>query len=224
MRELMHLTGRAPDRKKRSGANRIDARAETATHGSSGPDAARPVLLAVDADADARGRIERELCKRYGGDYRVVAEGSTKAAMARLREFEAAGEDVAVVLADQWMPGMSGTDFLARVRHLFPTATRALLISQGDTTIREAVLRATALGGIDYYVNKPTISPDEQFHRVISEFLDEWAKVHRPGFVAVRIVGRPWSPRSHELRDLWSRSGFSRESDERSSSSRRVAA
>jgi thioredoxin reductase (NADPH) len=60
---------------------------------------------------------------------------------------------------------------------------------------------------VDYYLNKPTISPDEQFHRVISEFLDEWAKVHRPGFVAVRIVGRAWSPRSHELRDLWSRSG-----------------
>ena len=62
---------------------------------------------------------------------------------------------------------------------------------------------------VDYYLNKPTISPDEQFHRVISEFLDEWAKVHRPGFVAVRIVGRSWSLRSHELRDLWSRSGVS---------------
>jgi thioredoxin reductase (NADPH) len=207
MRDLIHLTRRAPDWKKRRGAKRIDARAETATHGSSGPDATRPVLLAVDADADARGRIEGELRKRYGEDYRVVSEGSTEAAMARLREFEAAGEEVAVVLADQWMPGMSGTEFLARVRHHFPTAKRALLISQGDTTVREAVLRSTALGCIDYYVNKPTRSPDEQFHRVISEFLDEWAKVHRPGFVAVHIVGRRWSPRAHELRDLWSRSG-----------------
>jgi thioredoxin reductase (NADPH) len=209
MRDLVHLTGRAPDRKKRSGAKRIDARAETAAHRSSGPDATRPVLLAVDADAGARGGIERELRKRYGEDYRVVSEGSTEAAMDRLRELEAAGEDVAVVLADQWMPGMSGTEFLARVRHLFPTAKRVLLISHGDTTVREAVLRSTALGRIDYYVNKPARSPDEQFHRVISEFLDEWAKVHRPGFVAVRIVGRPWSLRSHELKDLWSRSGVS---------------
>jgi len=127
--------------------------------------------------------------------------------MQRLREFETAGEEVAVVLADQWMTGMSGTEFLSRARHLFPTAKRALLISQGDSTVREAVLRSAALGSIDYYVNKPTRSPDEQFHRVISEFLDEWAKVHRPGFVAIRIVGQRWSARSHELKDLWSRSG-----------------
>src|SRR3712207_3959771 len=73
----------------------------------------RPVLLAVDEDTDALGRIERELRKRYGEDYRVVCEGSTGAAMARLRAFEATGEEVAVVLADQWMSGMSGTEFLA---------------------------------------------------------------------------------------------------------------
>ena len=65
-----------------------------------------------------------------------------------------------------------------------------------------------ALGRIDYYVTKPSpLSPDEQFHRVIAEFLDEWTSVNRPGFVAVRIVGDPGTPRSHEMRDRWSRSG-----------------
>jgi thioredoxin reductase (NADPH) len=203
MRDLVHLTGRrAGDRKKRVGG----ARQETA--GSpTGSSAARPVLLAVDEDVASRGRIEGELRKRYGEDYRVVCEASVEGALRRLREFRAAGEEVAVVLADQWMSGMRGTEFLARVGHDFPTAKRALLISQGDSTVREAVLRSAALGRIDYYVTKPTRSPDEQFHRVISEFLDEWTKAHRPGFVAIRIVGRRWSPRSHELRDLWSRSG-----------------
>src|SRR5918998_666101 len=203
MRDLVHLTGRrAGDRKRRAGG----ARQETA--GSpTGSSAASPVLLAVDEDVASRGRIEGELRKRYGEDYRVVCEASVEGALRRLREFRAAGEEVAVVLADQWMSGMRGTEFLARVGHDFPTAKRALLISQGDSTVREAVLRSAALGRIDYYVTKPTRSPDEQFHRVISEFLDEWTKAHRPGFVAIRIVGRRWSPRSHELRDLWSRSG-----------------
>lgn len=171
------------------------------------PAARRPILLAVDEDVRSLGRIEDELRKRYQEDYRVVGEGSTEAAMARLREFEAAGEEVAVVLADPWMRGMSGTDFLARVRHLFPTAKRALLISYGDSTVREPVLRSKALGRIDDYVNKPAGSPDEQFHRVISQFLDEWTRAHRPARAAVRIVGHRWSARSHELRDLWSRSG-----------------
>ena len=213
MREMVHLASRNHDRRiktgasKKAAASRGNGTADGRIAPSEAPRTHKPVLLAVDEDAGALGRIERELRKRYGEDYLIVCEGSAEAAMQRLREFEAGGEDVAVVLADQWMSGMSGTEFLARTRHVFPTAKRALLITQGDSTVREPVLRSTALGRIDYYVNKPTGSPDEHFHRVISEFLDEWTKVHRPGNVAIRMVGRLWSARSHELRDLWSRSG-----------------
>jgi thioredoxin reductase (NADPH) len=166
----------------------------------------KPVLLVVEHNPDDPEMIARELRKRYGEDYRVVREGSTEAGMRRLRECDATGKDVALVLADQWMPRMTGTAFLARVRDLYPGAKRALLVSQGDSTIREPLLRATALGEIDYYVVKPWRSPDEAFHRVVTEFLDEWASVHRPGFVALRVVGERWSARSHEIRDLWSRS------------------
>jgi thioredoxin reductase (NADPH) len=199
MRDKVHLTGRHRYRKLKTGARTV-APGETV-------EPAKPVLLAVDGDPGARRVIEHELRKRYGEDYRVVCVGSAEVAMHRLQGFAAAGDDVAVVLADQWTPGMSGTEFLTRVKNVYPTAKRALLIAQGDATVREPVLQATALGRIDYYVNKPTRTSDEQFHRVISEFLDEWTKAHRPGFVAIQIVGERWSPRSHELRDLWSRSG-----------------
>jgi thioredoxin reductase (NADPH) len=166
----------------------------------------RPVLLVVEDNPDDPEMIARELRKRYGEDYRIACEGSTEAGLWRLRECEAAGDEVALVLADQWMGRMTGSEFLARVRHLYPGAKRALLVSQGDSTIREPLLRATALGEIDYYVVKPWHSPDEAFHRLVTEFLHEWASVHRPGFVALRIVGERWSARSYEIRDLWSRS------------------
>jgi thioredoxin reductase (NADPH) len=170
------------------------------------PDMNKPVLLIVEDNPEDLERIERELRKRYGEDYRVVCESSTEAGMRRLRECEATGEDVALVLADQWVSRMTGAEFLARTRNVYPTAKRALLVSQGDPTIREPLLRSTALGQIDYYVGKPWRSPDEQFHRVVTAFLDEWTSVHRPGFVALRVVGEPWSARSHEIKDLWSRS------------------
>jgi thioredoxin reductase (NADPH) len=170
------------------------------------PRTTKPVLLLVEDNPEDLAKIAGELGKRYGEDYRVVCEGSTEAGMGRLREFEAAGEDVALVLADQWVPKMTGAEFLARARDLYPTAKRVMLVSRGDTTIREPLLRSTALGQVDYYVGKPWRSPDEQFHRVITEFLDEWTSVHRPGFVAFRVVGERWSARSHEIRDLWSRS------------------
>ena len=166
----------------------------------------RPVLVAVDDDLDALGKITHELNDRYGTYYRVVCEGSPEAGMRMLRRLKQAGEEVAIVLADWWMPGMTGTEFLAHARQFYPDAKRALLFEWGNRTTREPILEAIAMGQIDYYVSKPERSPDEEFHRDIAEFLTEWARDHRPSYVAVRIVGEPHSPRSHELRDIFRRS------------------
>jgi thioredoxin reductase (NADPH) len=172
------------------------------------PGASKPVIFAVDAGAESFRRIEYGLCRRYDVEYRVVCESSAMWAMKRLRELKAAGQEVALVLADQWMPDIRGTELLARARTLFPTAKRALLIEWGDRTAQEPVLRAMTLGHIDYYVNKPERPGDEHFHRVIAEFLYEWAKAHRPVFTELRVVGERWSARSHELRDILNRNGI----------------
>src|SRR5215217_5087788 len=164
------------------------------------------VLLAVDDDPNALGRIEHELRRRYGSYYRVACEDSPEAGMRTLRELRAAGEDVVVVLADQWMSGMTGVEFLTHTRQLYPGAKRALLFEWGNRTTREPILEAMALGQIDYYVSKPERSPDEEFHRDIAQFLTEWARDHRPSYVVVHIVGEPHSPRSHELQDIFRRS------------------
>ncbi len=169
--------------------------------------ASRPVMLAVDEDEDALRRISRELHKRYGADYRVVCERSPESALRRLRRFEAAGDDVALVLANQRMAGMSGTEFLTLAGEVYSTAKRVLLVAWGDRAATGAVMRAISLGRIDYYVNEPYGHHDERFHRVISELLYDWAKDRLPKFEEIRVVGEQWSPRSHELRDLLGRNG-----------------
>jgi thioredoxin reductase (NADPH) len=172
------------------------------------PSTPEPVLLAVDDDPNTLGRIEHELRQRYGSYYRVACEGSPESGMRTLQALRAADKEVAVVLADQWMPGMTGVEFLTHTRPLYPGAKRALLFERGNRTTREPILQGMALGQIDYYVPKPEQSPDEEFHRCIAQFLDEWARDYRPASVAVRIVGEPRSARSHELRDVLSRSGI----------------
>src|ERR671920_380369 len=167
-----------------------------------------PVLLAVDDDPNTLGRIEHELRQRYGSYYRVACEDSPEAGIRTLQDLRAADKDVAGVLADQWMPGMTGVEFLTHARPLYPGAKRALLFERGNRTTREPILQAMALGQIDYYVPKPERPPDEEFHRCIAQFLEEWTKDYRPASVAVRIVGEPWSARFHELRDVLSRSGI----------------
>jgi thioredoxin reductase (NADPH) len=177
----------------------------TSVEASSTPE---PVLLAVDDDPSTLGRIEHELRQRYGSYYRVACEGSPEAGMRTLQDLRATDKEVAVVLADQWMPGMTGVEFLTHTRPLYPGAKRALLFERGNRTTREPILQAMALGQIDYYVPKPERPPDEEFHRCIAQFLEEWARDYRPASVAVRLVGEPWSARSHELRDVLSRSGI----------------
>ena len=177
-----------------------------------GPDTepVRPILLAVDDDAAALGRIKHELVRRYGSDYRVMCERSPADALAALESARASGDDVAVILADQWMGEVSGGDFLARARELHPRAKRALLIDWGGWGHRptaDAVLRAMALGHIDYYVLKPWRSPDELFHRTIAEFVHEWSRLDLSRPKEIAVVGERWSPRAHELRNLLARNG-----------------
>ena len=105
------------------------------------------------------------------------------------------------------MPDITGDEFLARASQLFPTAKRAVLVEWGDRRIQEPVLRAMTLGHIDYYVNKPERPGDEYFHRMIAEFIYDWAKTHRPVFAEIRVVGEQWSARSHELKDILNRNG-----------------
>ncbi len=173
---------------------------------------APPVLLAVDDDPKALKRIAGELTRRYAADYRIHCEPSYEAAEARLREMREAGDEVALVLADQWLLGAlanTGARLLARVRELHPRAKRVLLIEWGAWRFEQttdAIKEAMALGQIDYYLMKPWRSPDEYFHRTISEFLHEWSRYGTFVRQEVEVVAQ-WSPRVHELTSLLARNG-----------------
>jgi len=67
----------------------------------------RPVLLAVDDDPMALAAVKRELTKRYGVDYRVICESGAEAGLRGLEQIQADGGQVALLLADQWMPAMT---------------------------------------------------------------------------------------------------------------------
>ena len=167
---------------------------------------AKPVVLLADGSR-MRGRVEAELRKRYGADYQVIVAGSTEEAVDVLGRLRDDGSQVALVLADRQLPGMTGTELLARVRQLHPAARRALLISWGDRSSMEAVAEATVLGDLDAYAVTPGTPPDERFHQVITEQLGEWGRSNLPGQEVVRVVGEPWAARSHELRELLGRNG-----------------
>ena len=172
--------------------------------------ASRPVIFAVDPDSSCLSRLRDELDRRYGRDYRIACERSPTEALAKLEAMVGQGEEPAIVLAYHGMSGCTGAELLARVKDLFPCAKRALLIDWfgwGDRATATAILEAMALGTIDYYVLRPWQTPDELFHRTISEFLHEWARAQSPGPREVAVVADQGSPRAHELRNLLARNG-----------------
>ena len=168
----------------------------------------QPVILVVDDDMTSLTITEQELRKRYGRDYRVLARQSAAAALDELRRLKVEGQPVALILADQVMPEMSGPDFLGEARVIDPVAKRVMLVSWGDRSAPQAILTGCAVGQIEFFITKPWhTATDERFHSEVAGFLYEWARLQRPVYEAVRIVGERWAPRSHELRDLLGRNG-----------------
>jgi thioredoxin reductase (NADPH) len=173
-------------------------------------DPGRPRVLVVEDESEARARIRGELERRYGGDYRVRCEGSALNALAKLERWRAAGDPVALVLVDQWMPDLTGEEFLARAKALYPAAKRAMLIdfgAWGDRKTADAMLRAMARGKMDYYVLKPWRRADEYFHRMVTEFLHEWERATSARPQDIALVCERRSQRGHRLRDLLARNG-----------------
>jgi thioredoxin reductase (NADPH) len=138
-----------------------------------------PVLLAVEDNPDSLRAVESELRERYSRDYTVFAEATADAALERLEQLAAEGTDVALVLAGHRLAGTTGGELLGRVHQIHPHAKRGLLIDWGgwgDRATGEAIHDDMAHGRIDYYVLRPSGTPDEVFHSAVSSFLLEWSQ------------------------------------------------
>ena len=164
-----------------------------------------PILLTVHDDPTSLAEVEETLVERYAKSYRVISIPSAEQARTLLAETAAAGDDVALVLAAQWLRGEStGTELLDEVWSLHPRARRALLIEWGDwgqTPTGRAIFDGIARGCFDHYVVRPAASPDELFHQTISTMLLDWAEANRVAPYTIHVVGDSWSGRSYEIRE-----------------------
>jgi thioredoxin reductase (NADPH) len=169
----------------------------------------RPVVLVVDDDGDVLAALQAALAKRFGADYQILTERSPAAGLQALERLRRQDLPVAVVIADQWMPHMTGLDLLARARQLHPSARRLLLIGVWDRSANQPMSQAMTLGRLDGWVLKPWEPAEEHLYLPVSEQLTDWIRATgQPGFVAIQVVGEPWAPRSHEIRDLLDRNAI----------------
>lgn len=168
----------------------------------------KPALVVVDDNATILSELGHELIGRYGSTYCVMMASSAADALGHLSQLATQGGEIALIVADQWMPTMTGIELLIRAHDLCPHAKRALLIDYGDAAAGPPILQAMALGRIDHYVTKPWVPADDLLHPTITELLSEWTRANRQRVAMLTIIGAEDDPRCHELRDLLNRNGI----------------
>src|SRR5215469_16786988 len=166
---------------------------------------AQAAILIVSHDPGTREILHRELSKRYGADYQIMACNQPAESAAWVRDLRAAGLPVALVISGVGAQDPDGIETLASVRAIDPAALRVAAVGWGDWQSVRSVFDAVTQGTVDHWVTSPVQSPDEEFHRSITELLRDWSGQRGGGFEPVQVIGRRWSARSQELRDLFSR-------------------
>ena len=164
---------------------------------------AKPIILTLDDETPVADAVERDLRSQYGRDYRIVKSTAPAEALSVLRELSQRNEEVALLLVDQRMPEMEGTEFLLEAMKIYPDARRALLTAYADTP---AAITAINEIGLDHYLMKPWGPADENLYPVLDDLLDDWqAGVDHP-YDGIRVAGTLWSPESHAVKDFLARS------------------
>jgi thioredoxin reductase (NADPH) len=159
----------------------------------------KPALLVVDDDAQVLAAVRRDLRARYRESYTVISASSGEEALATIRELKARGDSLAIVISDQRMPGIQGTEVLAQSRNVYPLARRVMLTAYSDI---DAAIKAINVAHLDHYLSKPWDPPEECLFPVIDDLLDAWLAEYLPETKGLRLVGHQWSPRSHQIKDF----------------------
>ena len=164
---------------------------------------AKPVILTLDDEAPVSDAIERDLRSHYGREYRIVKSTEPAEALTTLQTLRDRGDEVALLLVDQRMPEMEGTEFLLNAMPIHPEARRVLLTAYADTS---AAITAINEIGLDHYLMKPWGPADENLYPVLDELLDDWQAVADHPYDGIRVAGALWSPESHHVKDFLARS------------------
>src|SRR5882757_9907918 len=164
--------------------------------------ARRPAIVAVDDEPAVLAAVARDLRVGFGERFRVLRAKSGSEGLDVLRELRRRGDQVAMLIADQRMPGMAGTQYLVEARQIVPDAKRVLLTAYADTEAAIAAINEVAL---DYYLLKPWDPPEEQLFPVVEDLLTTWEAGAALEAGGVRVIGHRFSKESHDLRDFLAR-------------------
>ncbi len=135
--------------------------------------ARREHILCVDDEEGILTALRQQLAPRFGHECEIELAQSADDALELVDELDKEGESLALVIADQIMPGMKGVELLEEVHKRSPGTTKILLTGQAGL---DAVVAAINKAGLNRYIPKPWDEPDL---RLTVENLLKTFRLHR---------------------------------------------
>jgi thioredoxin reductase (NADPH) len=154
-----------------------------------------PVILTVDDEPEVLRAVQRDLRSRYAADYRVVGATGGQEAIDAIKELALRETPLALILADQRMPQVTGVDVIRASLDLFPNARKALLTAYADTDVAISAINDVKP---DHYILKPWDPPEEKLYPILDDLLEDWQADYRPTFEGIRVVATEWSKEAFE--------------------------
>ncbi|HEX4462603.1 MAG TPA: diguanylate cyclase [Polyangia bacterium] len=130
-------------------------------------------IICVDDEEGILTALRQQLGARFGDECEIEVAQSAKDALELVEELRRDGEPLAVMIADQIMPGMKGVELLEEVHKRSPGPTKILLTGQAGL---DAVVAAINKAGLNRYIPKPWDEPDL---RLTVENLLKTFRLHR---------------------------------------------
>jgi len=103
-------------------------------------------ILFVDDEESIIKALQRLFRKE---NYKILTASNGQDALEILKKYE---NRISLMISDQRMPGMTGSQFLEKAKKIFPNAIRFLLTGYSDM---DAIVDAVNRGEIHRYINKP---------------------------------------------------------------------
>ena len=85
----------------------------------------QPAIVIVDDIPQVLYKLENDLKKKYSDRFRIIKADSGQQALDQLKQMSLHNEPVALLLIDEQMPEMNGSEFLKEARNLYPCRGRA---------------------------------------------------------------------------------------------------
>ena len=164
---------------------------------------AKPYIFTVDDEEEVRNAVERDLKRHYHRKFGIIKASSGAEGLETVHRLKQRNDAIALFLVDQRMPEMSGTEFLAAARRVYPEARKVLLTAYADT---EAAISAINTVGLDHYLMKPWTPADENLYPILDDLISDWEPTATVPYDGIRVAGTLWSAGSHNIKDFLARS------------------